>query len=74
MLPSAPLEPEGLEAVAAMRNWEDYFTIIRPRFAALVQECGCLPPHSRVLTEFLSRSLTLYKANPHPYWHPYITF
>ena len=62
MLPAAALPPEALAAARAMRGWPDYFEDVRPRFRRLRQDCGCLYPNSRVLTDYLSRPLTAYAA------------
>eukprot|EP00667_Euglena_gracilis_P014534 EG_transcript_15063 len=59
-LPRAALTAEAVEASASTPDWPAFFTKVRPQYAqaAQTQECGCLPPHCRVATEFLSRSLT----------------
>eukprot|EP00668_Euglena_longa_P033479 GGOE01043058.1.p1 GENE.GGOE01043058.1~~GGOE01043058.1.p1 ORF type:complete len:340 (-),score=28.31 GGOE01043058.1:96-1082(-) len=59
-LPSAPPSAAAVEAAASTTDWSAFFSTVRPQYAQAVQtqECGCLPPHCRVATEFLSRSVT----------------
>jgi hypothetical protein len=61
-LPETPLSKDAEAVALTMKTWDEYLHLVRPRYGLLCTECGCLPPSYRVLSEFLSRSLTIFQA------------